>query len=144
MYTCHASRFDTFDTTPVENWPSVEIVTCVLHLEESFESIHAVAGGQSDTQAADRNNTSHSGDDRLFHTYETVQYTTLLNVHLWNNLPRSLRLVTISPVSNVYWRHICFVLRITVIRNEHVLLDYLVILSIHNNTLIYWHLFIVT
>ncbi len=54
---------------------------------------------------------------------------------------RSLRLLTISQVSNVYWRHIFFVLHISVIRHEHYsfLLDYLVILSIHNYTIIYWH-----
>ena len=58
------------------------MVTCVLHLEESFESIHTVANGQGDTQAANRNDTSDSGVDRLFHTYEFVQCTTVLNVHL--------------------------------------------------------------
>ena len=35
---------------------------------------------------------------------------------------RSLRLVTISPVSNVYWRHIFVVLLISVIGHEHYML----------------------
>ena len=42
---------------------------------------------------------------------------------LWNNL---LRLVTTSPVSNVYRRHISFIWYISVIQNEHEFLCYII------------------
>ena len=52
--------------------------------------------------------------------------TSLLLTFMWsfvNNRPivflNHWNTVTISLVLNVYWRHICFVLRISVIRHEH-------------------------
>ena len=60
---------------------------------------------------------------------------------LWNNLPTVIKTCdNLTSFKRLLKTHF-FVSHISVIQHEHYyfLLDYLVILSIHNYTLIYWH-----